>query len=382
MIQKKLIEWRRHLHQHPELSFQEYETAKYIEAQLDKLPGVTYYRPTETSVVARIQGANPGKVVAIRADIDALPIQEENEVEYASQNPGVMHACGHDGHTAMLLGLATLLSENRESLSGDYRLFFQHAEELPPGGAKQMVEAGVMEEVDYVIGAHLLSVLPVGVFGVSEGPVSSSNDNFTIKLLGKGGHSAMPQLSIDVISIGAQIVNALNHITSRCTDPLDSPVLSVCKFQAGTAYNVLPDTAELQGSVRTFSKATKEMVEEKINSIVRGICEAYGAKYEVHYEYGYDSIVNDPFVTEKVRESIQETFGEKSIIDLQKNPASEDFSAFSNVKPGCYFAIGARNEAKGIVYPHHHPKFNIDEDALWNGLQVLYASATKLAKTS
>jgi amidohydrolase len=376
-----VIEWRRYLHKHPELSFQEYNTAQYVHDVLESFGSLELSRPTITSVVARLKGSKPGKVIAIRADMDALPIQEATELSFASVNNGVMHACGHDGHTSMLLGAAKILIEQKESLSGEIVFIFQHAEELPPGGAKEMVAAGVLEGVDEVVGIHLMTTIPYGSIGIRKGAITSNSDIFGITVQGKGGHSSTPELTIDPLATGAQIVNGLNHIVSRSVAPLDAAVVSVTKFHAGgQALNVIPDCVEIGGSVRVFSQSTRELIKNRITVIAEGIAKSNGAVATVNYTYGYNSVVNDIEVTEKIANMIEEHFTEHNLDWVDPMLGGEDFSAFSDEKPGCYVMIGAGNKEKGITYPHHHPKFDIDEDALKDGLKFHVFTALTLTK--
>jgi amidohydrolase len=377
----EVIEWRRYLHKHPELSFQEYITAQYVYDVLESFGSLELSRPTKTSVVARLKGSKPGKVIAIRADMDALPIQEATELSFASVNNGVMHACGHDGHTSMLLGAAKILIEQKESLSGEIVFIFQHAEELPPGGAKEMVAAGVLEGVDEVVGIHLMTTIPYGSIGIRKGAITSNSDLFEITVQGKGGHSSTPELTIDPLATGAQIVTGLNHIVSRSVAPLDSAVVSVTKFQGGgQALNVIPDCVEIGGSVRVFSQSTRELIKNRITHIAEGIAKSNGAVATVHYTYGYNSVVNDIAVTEKIANMIEEYFSEHHLDWVDPMLGGEDFSAFSDEKPGCYVMIGAGNKEKGITYPHHHPKFDIDENALKDGLKFHVLTALTLTK--
>jgi amidohydrolase len=378
---EEVIEWRRYLHKHPELSFQEYHTAQYVYDVLESFGSLELSRPTKTSVVARLKGSKPGKVIAIRADMDALPIQEATELSFASVNNGVMHACGHDGHTSMLLGAAKILIEQKESLSGEIVFIFQHAEELPPGGAKEMVAAGVLEGVDEVVGIHLMTTIPYGSIGIRKGAITSNSDLFEITVQGKGGHSSTPELTIDPLATGAQIVTGLNHIVSRSVAPLDSAVVSVTKFQGGgQALNVIPDSVEIGGSVRVFSQSTRELIKNRITDIAEGIAKSNGAVATVNYTYGYNSVVNDIKVTEKVANMIEEHFSEHHLDWVDPMLGGEDFSAFSDEKPGCYVMIGAGNKEKGITYPHHHPKFDIDENALKDGLKFHVLTALTLTK--
>lgn len=377
-IKQEVIEWRRHLHRNPELSFQEQKTAQFIYETLESFGNLELSRPTETSVMARLIGSKPGKVLAIRADIDALPIQEENTFEFASQNPGVMHACGHDGHTAMLLGTAKVLSGMKDQIKGEVRFFFQHAEELFPGGAEEMVQAGVMDGVDLVIGAHLWSPMELGKIGVVYGPMMAAPDTFWITVNGKGGHAALPHQTIDSIAVAAQVVTNLQHIVSRNTDPLDNLVVSVTQFIAGTTHNVIPGSVEICGTVRSFDAKVRESIPELMERIVRGITEAHGASYEFKYQFGYRPVINQEDVTRVIEETVLEVFGEEALDKMKPNMGGEDFSAYQQKSPGTYFYVGAGNPDKGITYPHHHSRFTVDEDALEIGVKMFVNAAFKL----
>jgi amidohydrolase len=378
-VKDDVIRWRRHLHQYPELSFQEEKTAQFVCDLLHSFGNLEVTRPTRTSVMARLIGSEPGRVIGLRADMDALAIQEENEFDFASQVPGVMHACGHDGHTAMLLGAAKILSQLKERIKGEVRFLFQHAEEVHPGGAREMVQAGAAEGVDMMLAIHLLSTIPAGKIALGSGPVTANSDRFDIVIQGKGGHASTPETAIDPVAIGAQVISNLQQIVSRNTDPLERLVVSVTNFHGGTgAYNVIPDTAKLSGTVRSFSREVREATVKRMEQIVKGITEAHGATYRFDYRYGYASVVNDEAVTRQVAEVVVDEFGEQAMIPMKPMMGGEDFSAFSDVVPSCYIAVGAGNEAKGIVYPHHHPRFTIDEDALQDGVRLFVRAALKL----
>lgn len=377
-VKEELIRWRRYLHQNPELSFEEEQTSKFVYDTLASFPGLELSRPTKTSVMARLKGAEPGPVLAIRADMDALPIFEENAFEFVSAVPGKMHACGHDGHTAMLLGTAKILTQFQDQLHGEVRFIFQHAEELFPGGAGQMVAAGVMDGVDTVIGIHLWSPLEVGKIAVRKGQFMAAPDTFYITIRGRGGHAAQPQATVDPIVIAAQVVTNLQQIVSRKMDPLDPVVLSVTQFHAGTAHNIIPEKVELNGTVRSFKTELRTEVPRLMEQIVKGITEAHGATYEFRYEQGYQAVVNDDEVTEKIRQVLIEVFGEEVVIEGEQHMGGEDFSAYQQVVPGTFFNVGAGNLEKGIVYPHHHPKFTIDEESLPMGVQAFVAIALKV----
>ncbi|MEW9671837.1 M20 family metallopeptidase [Ammoniphilus sp. 3BR4] len=378
MVKDDVIAWRRYLHQYPELSFQEEKTSQFVYETLQSFGNLELSRPTRTSVVARLLGREPGKVLAMRADMDALPIQEENEFPFASQNPGIMHACGHDGHTAMLLGAAKILSHWKDQIKGEIRFIFQHAEELPPGGAQEMVKEGVMEGVDRVFGIHLMSTVPFGKIGIGYGTMTSANDTFSIRIQGKGGHSSMPNDTIDPIAIGAQVVSNLQHIASRNCDPMEKFVLSVTSFHGGDALNVIPDTVTLGGSVRSFNPKLRDHVPELMEKIIKGITEAHGASYQFDYQRGYSPVINDDKVTNLIEETILDVWGEDTLLKIPPMMGSEDFSAFANEVPGCFIFVGAGNREKGIIYPHHHPKFTVDEDSLEIGVKLFVNSAFKL----
>ncbi|WP_035155011.1 amidohydrolase [Cohnella thermotolerans] len=377
-LAEELIAWRRHLHRHPELSFQENRTAGFVEDILRGIDGLIVSRPTPTSVLARLIGSRPGKTLALRADMDALPIQEENTFEFASQTPGVMHACGHDGHTAMLLAAARLLAARRERLHGEIRFIFQHAEERLPGGAAELVEAGVMEGVDWVVGEHLASQLPVGQIGIAYGDMMASPDNFTIVIKGYGGHAGYPHKTVDTIAVGAQIVSNLQHIVSRLADPLDRLVISVTQFTAGSSHNVIPDTAVLKGTVRSFGERVRADARDRLHRIAEGIAAAHGAQVEIEYVYGYHPVVNDESVTHVLEEAAIELVGKEAVIHVPPGMGGEDFSAYQRKVPGTFVNIGAGNADKGIVYPHHHPRFTFDEDALQIGVRLFVLAADKL----
>ena len=378
-VKEEVVWWRRHLHRNPELSFQEEETARFVYETLRSFGNnLDLYRPTKTSVVARLIGAKPGRTLAIRADMDALPIEEENDFEFVSRNRGMMHACGHDGHTAMLLGTAKILSSMKDEINGEVRFLFQHAEELFPGGAQELVDLGVMEGVDTVIGAHLWAPLPVGKIGVAYGPMMGSPDTFWITIKGKGGHGAMPHQAVDSIAIGAQVVNNLQHLVSRNIDPMDNVVVSVTKFTGGTAHNVIPGCVEMLGTVRTLDPEVRKRVPELMERIVRGITEAHRASYEFEYQFGFRPVVNDEETTRAIEETVREVFGEETLEIVRPTLGGEDFSALQQEAPGTFFWVGAGNEEKGIIYPHHHPRFTVDEDAFPYGMKMFVNAAFKL----
>ena len=374
-VRDTVIEWRRYLHQNPELSFQEERTARFVADTLASFGGLEIGRPTATSVVARLIGSRPGRVLAIRADLDALPIEERNNHGFVSRNPGVMHACGHDGHTAMLLGAAKVLASRRDDIAGEVRFVFQHAEELNPGGAEELVSAGAMDGVDLVIGAHLWVPMPFGQIGVRAGALMASPDNFRITISGKGGHAAIPHETVDSIAVAAQVVTNLQHVVSRNVDPLAAAVVSVTQIAGGTTYNVIPGQVKLSGTVRTFDAALRARIPELMERIVSGITAAHGATYSFEYDTGYRPVVNDEAATDLLRRSVVRALGREALVDAIPTMGGEDFSAYQERVPGAFFFIGARDEERGIVNPHHHECFDIDERALDSGTRIFVAAA-------
>jgi amidohydrolase len=366
-LDEQVVAWRRHLHRNPEPSFEEHETARFVAETLEGFGGLEVERPTATSVMARLVTGRPGPVVALRADIDALPIAEESGVEFASERPGVMHACGHDGHTAMLLGAARALSEAAPA-GGEVRFLFQHAEELAPGGARDMVAAGVMDGVDLVYGCHLWAPLAYGKVVARPGAFMAAADFFRLTITGRGGHAGLPHTADDTIAAAAAVVTELQHVVSRRIDPLQPAVVTVGSFHAGDAPNVIPGRAELTGTTRSFDAGVRERLPELIEQVARGVCAAHGAECRLDYTFGYRPVVNDERATELVRGALGDELAE-----LDPIMGGDDFSAFLEHAPGCYAFIGA-----GGPYPHHHPRFRIDERALAIGtrLHVDVARAT------
>ncbi|MGC4108343.1 MAG: amidohydrolase [Thermomicrobiales bacterium] len=372
---------RRWLHEHPELGFEEVQTAAFIQQRLESL-GVEDIRTgiAKTGATALIRGTanGPGKdkVILLRADIDALPILEENETEYVSQTPGTMHACGHDAHTAILLGVTRLLVERRNEFSGTVKVLFQPAEERFPGGASVMVQEGVLEDphVDAVFGLHMANDTEVGFVKIAGGPILAAPDSFEIIIQGKGGHAARPQAAVDPVVIGSQIVAALQTLVSRETDPMDNAVVSTTIFQAGEAFNVIPDTARLGGTVRTFTTETREHMAKRIPEIAKGIGEAMGATVEATFTYGYPATINDPAESERLRAVAIAVLGEEKVLPMKPIMGGEDFSYFLNERPGSFFFVGSKNTEKGLIWGHHHPKFDIDEESMGVGIAVSVAN--------
>jgi amidohydrolase len=371
-LQSDLVAWRRQLHQHPELGFREHLTATFVH---ERLAGWNISHETgiaQTGIVAIIHGTQPGPVLAIRADMDALPILEENEVSYRSKHDGVMHACGHDGHTAIALGTAYYLSQHPHTFQGTVKIIFQPAEE-GPGGAAPMIEAGVLRnpDVDAIIGLHLWNNLPLGTVGVRSGPLMAAVEVFDCEIQGKGGHGAIPQQTIDSIVVGSQVVNALQTIVARNVNPLDAAVVTVGTFHAGRAHNVIADTAELSGTVRYFNPALEDVIPRRFEQVVAGVCQSHGATYRLNYRKLYPAVINDEAIAALVR-SVAETVVETpaGVVPDCQTMGGEDMAYFLQKVPGCYFFLGAANESRGLAYPHHHPRFDFDETALGMGVEI------------
>lgn len=375
---------RRHLHMYPELSFQEHETTKYIEAALEEI-GLSAVRRTATGLWADIDGAGPGRTVLVRADIDALPIAERNEFAFRSTREGVMHACGHDGHTSILLGVARLLMERRTDMSGRVRLLFQPAEETLPGGAIDMIEAGVLEGVDAAIGLHLWAEipsgpLPLGRATICAGPMMATADNFTVRVHGRGGHGALPHRSVDALTCAAQTVVALQQVVSRATDPMRSAVVTCGTLTAGTNSNIIAQEAVITGTVRTFDTETRASVRAALERIVRHTAEAFSATADFEYVDGYPTLVNDLAVTELFMDVVRDLLGEDAMIPGEAMMAGEDFAYYLRRVPGAYLFLGAGNPEVGAEFANHHPNFTIDEAALPLGAAVLATAAMRLLR--
>jgi len=378
-LQPQIVDWRRRLHQKPELGFQEFLTAEFVAQKLQEW-GIEHETGiAKTGIVATIHSNRPGKVFAIRADMDALPIQELNNVSYKSQHDGVMHACGHDGHTAIALGTAYYLSQHRDDFAGTVKIIFQPAEE-GLGGAEPMVEAGVLKnpDVDAIIGLHLWNQLPLGTVGVRSGALMAAVECFDCVIQGKGGHGAIPQQTVDSVVVGAQVVNALQAIVSRNVNPIDSAVVTVGEFHAGTAHNVIADSAKMSGTVRYFNPLYKGYFGKRMEQVIKGVCDSQGATYDLHYWELYPPVINDGAIADLVR-SVAEEVVESAIgvVPECQTMGGEDMSFFLQEVPGCYFFLGSANAAKGLAYPHHHPRFDFDETALSMGVEIFVRCVEK-----
>lgn len=361
---KEVVKWRRHLHENPELSFEEYETSQFIAEKLEEF-GLTVQRNIGgTGLIARLEGGKPGKTIAFRADFDALPIQDLKTVSYASKKEGISHSCGHDGHTSALLGFAKVLVKYKHLLKGNVLFIFQHAEEKPPGGAKDMIAQNILKDVDYVFAAHLDSSLPVGKVAVGSGYKMAAVDYFKIDLKGKGGHGARPQESIDALVTGAELVTSLQKIVSRNVDPLQSAVVTIGQFHSGSAFNVISENAMIEGTVRTYDEKIRKFVKERIEQITKGICLAHNVESQIEYLFGYPALYNDEKQTEIVEHTLRKWFGNSAVVDQIPTMGAEDFAYFLLEKPGTYFKVGSQNEKIETQFPHHHGSFDIDEKAL------------------
>ncbi len=379
-LEQQLVLWRRHLHAHPELSFQEHETTALI-ADLLQQWDIPFERPLATGVVAKIHGAKPGPTVAVRCDIDALPIQEENAFDFASTTPGHMHACGHDGHTAILLGLAKILSDVRNEIHGEIRLLFQPAEEVVESGARHFIEQGVLTGVDAIVGLHLMSDLSVGKISLRSGAIMASMDEFTITVVGSGGHGAFPHQTRDALVIAASLVGELQTLVSRRVDPLQPAVVSVGAFHAGTVFNVISGRAELCGTVRTLSESVRDLLESETKNIATQHAAALGAVATTTYRRGSPSLVNDESLIELLRPAAVATVSEKMVVSMAPIMGGEDFAHYTRIVPGAFAFIGARNPDVGADHPHHHPRFTIDETALPIGLRFLLNSLERTSSS-
>lgn len=377
-----LIACRRRLHERPELSFHEFETTEYLENALREMGVDELSRPCKTGLIAVIHGTKPGKAatLGVRADIDALPIQEDNDLPYRSKTPGVMHACGHDAHAAIALTLARLLCARRSELCGTVRLLFQHAEELPPGGAIEMVRAGAAEGLDAVLGIHLSTTFPSGYFGVRAGALTANTDRFDITILGKGGHCALPETCIDPVVTGAQIILALQTLVSRKMAAVDPAVVSVCQASAGNAYNIIPNTMTLTGTTRCLGPQARAFLHAEMERIVRGITQAAGAGCEFSWQDGYPSVMNDEGLTKLAEQLIEARFGAERVLHISPLMPGEDYPYFleNGKRPGFFVELGTRNAACGSDQPHHNPHFKIDEDCLKYGVQFLLDMVLRL----
>ena len=374
----ELIAVRRDLHQHPELGFEEVRTAGVVAAKLRALGLEPRTEVGRTGVICTIRGGKPGRTVLLRADMDALPIQEENDTPYRSQSAGKMHACGHDCHTSILLAVAKSLVAQQKDLAGTVVLCFQPAEELggPKGGAEAMIQDGALTPApDAAFGLHVWQDLPLGVVGVTEGPWMAAVDEFTVTVRGKGAHAAMPQGSIDPVVCAAHMVTALQSLVSRNTDPFQQLVVSVTQLRAGSAFNIIPETAWFNGTIRLFDRELWTRVPGQFERVVKGVAAAFGCEAEILYERGNMPTVNDKAMCAFARAAATSVVGAANLRDDVRTMGGEDFSSFLARVPGVFIAVGSRNEGKGLVHEHHHPRFDVDEESLRIGAEILLRTA-------
>ncbi|TLS49939.1 amidohydrolase [Paenibacillus antri] len=372
----KVIAWRRHLHRHPEVSYEEKETAAFVAGELRRMGWSVRTGVGGHGVVADMDGGRgPGKRIALRADMDALPIQDQKRTEYASTVPGVMHACGHDGHTSALLGAAERLAETSDSWTGSVRLLFQPAEEIPPGGAQAMIRDGALDGVDEIYGIHLWSQFPACTVHTAAGPIMAASDEFSARIVGKGGHGGLPHQAVDAVTIGAHFVVNAQSIVSRNSDPILPHVISIGSFHAGTTFNVIASDCRMEGTVRTMTPQTRVYLKERLEQVLDATCRMYGAEYELDYKFGYPPVVNHAEPTERVLSLARERLGEDRVSVCQPMMAGEDFSFYLEKVPGCFLFVGAGNDQ--VKAPHHHPLFDIDERALETSVDLLYDLATR-----
>ncbi|WP_299704922.1 M20 family metallopeptidase [uncultured Pontibacter sp.] len=360
---------RRHIHAHPELSFEEHNTAAYVEQVLQSY-GLETTRMANTGVVALIRGRNPeSKTIALRADLDALPIVEQNAVNYKSKNEGVMHACGHDVHTASLLGAARILQELREEFEGTVKLVFQPGEEKFPGGASIMIKEGVLQQPAPagIIGQHVFPMLPAGKVGFRSGMYMASADEIYITVKGKGGHAALPELNVDPVLITSHLIVALQQIVSRHASPKVPTVLSFGKVEALGATNVIPNEVKVEGTFRTMDEVWRKEAHRRIRKLAEGLCESMGGSCDIDIKFGYPFLKNDPDLTGHAREAAALYLGADNVVDLDLWMGAEDFAYYSQEVAACFYRLGTRNEERGITSGVHTPTFDIDEAALETG---------------
>ncbi len=371
-----IIDTRRELHRIPEPAYTEEKTSAYVADYLKKEGIKVQTGIAHTGVMALMKLAGPGKTLMIRSDIDALPVSEETGLPFASKHKGAMHACGHDAHMAMVLGAVTILNKVKGKLNGTIKFLFQPAEE-GPGGAKSMIEAGVMENphVDHSIGCHVWPAIPEGTIGVKAGRLMAAMDRFDIKIIGKGGHGAMPHQCIDALEVGTQVVNALQRIASRQMNPLSPTVVTIGSFHAGTTFNVIPGEAELCGTTRTFDRDIWNSWPERIEKIVRGVCQSMGADYELKYAQGYPPLLNDESMAEVVSRCAGDVVGKKRVIEPEATMGGEDMAFYLERSKGCYFFLGVGRQG---CAPIHNPKFDLNEEVLLIGAETYCRVAFEL----
>jgi len=366
----EIVKWRRHLHANPELSFKEYNTSKFVAETLREIGLTPIEGIAETGIVVLVEGKNPSKkIIALRADMDALPIIEANTIEYKSKNTGVMHACGHDVHTASLLGTAKILHTLKNQFEGTIKFIFQPGEEKNPGGASYMIRDGALENPRPVsiIGQHVMPLLPVGTIGFREGMYMASSDEIYLTVIGKGGHAAAPELTVDPVLIASHIIIALQQVISRNANPRQPTVLSFGKIIGEGATNIIPNEVKIAGTFRALNEVWRKEALIIIRKMAESIAEGMGGRCEVQISHGYPYLENNPALTRSIRRAAEEYVGKENVVDIDLTLGSEDFAYYSQVIPASFYRLGTRNEAKGITSYVHTPTFNIDEDALTIG---------------
>ncbi|MFD2246158.1 M20 metallopeptidase family protein [Pontibacter ruber] len=367
------VQVRRHIHANPELSFEEHNTAAYVEEVL-KSYGLQPQRMANTGIVAIIEGRNPDKkTIALRADLDALPILEANAVDYKSKNEGVMHACGHDVHTASLLGVARILQELRNEFEGSIKLVFQPGEEKFPGGASIMIKEGVLTNPvpESIIAQHVFPLLPAGKVGFKSGMYMASADEIYITVKGKGGHAAIPEMNVDPVLISAHLIVALQQVVSRMASPKVPTVLSFGKVEAKGATNVIPNEVKIEGTFRTMNEVWRRGAHQKIKKLAENLCESMGGSCDIDIKNGYPFLQNEPELTARARAAAQQYLGEENVVDLDLWMGAEDFAYYSQEVNACFYRLGTRNEARGITSSVHTPTFDIEEAALETGIGLM-----------
>lgn len=381
-IHAQVIGWRRQIHAHPELGFAEHKTSELVERELQRA-GISTQRMATTGVVGLLEGKRPGKTILLRADMDALPLQERSGEPFSSTVPDMMHACGHDAHTAMLLGAAVSLAPQRDEIRGAVKFVFQPAEE-GPGGAQPMIEAGVLKspQVDAAITIHVLPLLATGVIGWRTGPMMASADEFSVQILGRGGHAASPHLGVDTIPIAAEVVTALQRIASREVDPLESVVLAIGTIKGGLRSNIIADRTDITGTIRCFNEELRATMPQRIERIVKGICDAHGARYKLEFEFGYPSVNNDTRLAKLVAEIARATPDVPEVVELPApRMGAEDFAYFAQAVPGCMLRLGVGFPGDKDPAMLHSPEFRLDESSLRTGVAVFRALALRLPQS-
>lgn len=379
-VEPKILEIRRKIHRYPELAFQETKTAALISSVLDEWEIEHETGIAQTGIAALVGEDNSGPVIGIRADMDALPMQEENTHEFRSRINGCMHACGHDGHVAMGLGTAMLAKELKSYLPGKIKFIFQPAEE-GPGGAKPMIEAGVLDEprVDYMLALHIWAAAEAGQIGVKSGSSFAAIDEFDLKIIGENSHGASPHEGKDAVVVSSEIIQALQNIVSRSVDPVDPAVITIGKIEGGDRRNIIADEVTMEATVRSLNKGMRDKLETRIREIVSGICQAHSVDFQLDYRNLYPPLHNDDHVTRVVNNQAEKIVGQKNVVQVSApTMGGEDFAYFLRERPGTMFWLGGRNEEKNIDAPHHNPRFDFDEEIMPLGVKILFHSARRL----